>query len=1155
MISATRLFLTSVLAGVIVDAFHQPFARRFHTVISPSFLSATKRDEFGHVDYARSDSKVEGDKDGLNVGNTNNSNAQSIARRQLLFTMLSSAAMTSLSPPTPTFAEDDKVSELPNQENESVANAFKSYPKGKLIVPPMDTRKYETFTLENGLRVILCSDPSSNSAAAAMDVHVGAASDPDKIPGLAHFNEHMLFLGTKKYPEEDSFESFLSSNGGSSNAFTDTEDTVYYFEMAADEDSKLARGLDQFGSFFSCPLFTESATGRELNAIESENAKNLQSDVFRLYQLEKTRANTDHPYSKFYTGNKQTLLEGTKRFKLDLRTELIKFWSTYYSANQMSLALVGPQDLTTLKAMVVNAFKDIPNNPDRFDTKPEEAWAGKIPPFAPNTSIIPAQKHILKVVPVADLRQVTLTWPIMLENVQDKERQYLEKPAFYLGHLLGHEGPNSLLSYLKKKGYANGLGAATDAEVSDFYTFEVTVQLTNKGLDNINEVIESVYSYLQMLREKPVPLYIFEEVLQLSELEWRFATKGQPGPYVQSLVKAMQQYPESLYIAGPRRLALKESDNTVLDSNKPRSKFSSSAQLLDTVASTSALVSKLTVDNALITIVSKTFEDKSNQMEKWYGTKYSISPVSSSFLSQWTNCKRASDLGVDYPRKNMFIPSEEGLRVKKPISTKDSVSMTMEERLTPVAPPTLIRDDGPDGKWTVYFKQDDRFGQPKAYVIFELLTKDVYASPEKAALASLYQVSANDKLVEFAYDAGLAGLTYDIQVLPRGVRLTFGGYNDKLKDFAAYVSRKLSRDVTSLLPEDDNDFERYRDQIERALDSFDFQQPYAHAIYNGNLVLQPRNFQYTNNDLRKAIKAVSLADLTDYVKVLWSAGKAEALIQGNLNKAEALQFVDLLDSTISFKSISSDDVPSNLKPLPIPLTLKNEEPLHIVSAEPNSSNGNAATQVQFQCLDPSIQAHVIVDVIGVILSERFYEDLRTKQQLGYIVSCGVKVLSESRNLSFVVQSSTSPAEKLTSEIFKFVLNARQKFLEPITQKEINSIAKGIILKKTQPDKKLATEATRNWNEIATGRLQFDRREQEARALLNLKKDDILSYWDSYILGLNDGRGLLVSEVIPKQGSASSKLPPKTFASKSSISNKLLGVDDIPSYREAREKLI
>ena len=78
----------------------------------------------------------------------------------------------------------------------------------------------------------------------------------------------MLFLGTKKYPQEDSFESFLSSNGGASNAFTDSQNTVYYFEMTADKSQRLAEGLDRFGSFFTSPLFAESATGRVLNAIE-----------------------------------------------------------------------------------------------------------------------------------------------------------------------------------------------------------------------------------------------------------------------------------------------------------------------------------------------------------------------------------------------------------------------------------------------------------------------------------------------------------------------------------------------------------------------------------------------------------------------------------------------------------------------------------------------------------------------------------------------------------------------------------------------------------------------------------------------------------------------------------------------------------------------
>lgn len=94
--------------------------------------------------------------------------------------------------------------------------------------------------------------------------------------------------------------------------------------------------------------------------------------------------------------------------------------------------------------------------------------------------------------------------------------------------------------------------------------------------------------------------------------------------------------------------------------------------------------------------------------------------------------------------------------------------------------------------------------------------------------------------------AELAGLTYDVRVLPRGIRLTFGGFNDKLKKFASFLSRKLSRDVRDLLPKNDNEFDRYKDQIMRGLSAFDVKQPYAHASYYAQITLQPRRFQYDN---------------------------------------------------------------------------------------------------------------------------------------------------------------------------------------------------------------------------------------------------------------------------------------------------------------------
>lgn len=92
----------------------------------------------------------------------------------------------------------------------------------------------------------------------------------------------------------------------------------------------------------------------------------------------------------------------------------------------------------------------------------------------------------------------------------------------------------SLLSYMKEKGWANALGSSDNADLSDFVTFEVTVELTNKGLEAVDDVVAAVFSYVKLMKNSAIPDYVFDENLQLDELEWRYTTKGQSGPYVQS---------------------------------------------------------------------------------------------------------------------------------------------------------------------------------------------------------------------------------------------------------------------------------------------------------------------------------------------------------------------------------------------------------------------------------------------------------------------------------------------------------------------------------------------------------------------------------------------------------------------------------------------
>ena len=88
-----------------------------------------------------------------------------------------------------------------------------------------DDRTYAFSTLGNGLRVLAISEPKAEFAAAALSVRVGSFQDPAELPGLAHFCEHMLFLGTEKFPDENEYSAFLSQHGGGSNAYTASEET------------------------------------------------------------------------------------------------------------------------------------------------------------------------------------------------------------------------------------------------------------------------------------------------------------------------------------------------------------------------------------------------------------------------------------------------------------------------------------------------------------------------------------------------------------------------------------------------------------------------------------------------------------------------------------------------------------------------------------------------------------------------------------------------------------------------------------------------------------------------------------------------------------------------------------------------------------------
>ena len=136
-----------------------------------------------------------------------------------------------------------------NQTQPEAASSISSKPdkQTEIVKSSKDNRQYQSIILANQLEVMLVSDPSIEKSAAALSVAVGSFQEPKSFGGLAHYLEHMLFLGTKTYPTVGEYSEFISRNGGSQNAYTELDHTNY---MVAVNNDAYEEALNRFSGFF-----------------------------------------------------------------------------------------------------------------------------------------------------------------------------------------------------------------------------------------------------------------------------------------------------------------------------------------------------------------------------------------------------------------------------------------------------------------------------------------------------------------------------------------------------------------------------------------------------------------------------------------------------------------------------------------------------------------------------------------------------------------------------------------------------------------------------------------------------------------------------------------------------------------------------------------
>ncbi|XP_045539008.1 nardilysin [Papilio machaon] len=991
-----------------------------------------------------------------------------------------------------------------------------------------DKKLYKTIRLKNGLTALLISDPSrpvgneekqssseeeSSSAeessnpesdgghsvqsaasdhhgthrrnefdeeklaACALCVGVGSYSDPPDIQGLAHFVEHMVFMGSQRYPKENEFDSFIKKKGGSDNASTDCELTTFYFEI---QEKYLPQAMDMFSQFFVSPLMMKEAMQREREAIESEFAIASPSDSNRKDQLLASLFPEGHPARTFTWGNLRSLKDELNDDE-KLHRAAHEFRKRHYSAHRMTVAVQARMELSELEQYVVNTFGEVENN--------------GLPPtdFTPHAfspaSVTPHFRSLYYVKPVSDTTEVTLTW-----CMRSLLSEYESKPHQYISYLLGHEGKGSLLSYLRKKVWALGIYTGNSESGIDYTSmyslFSTQVVLTKDGLDHIDEVLEAIFSYINMLREIGPSERIYNEIKTIEETSFRFEEESQPSDYVESLAENMHFFPPEHYITGDR-LYYKYDPKGI-------------TELLDCMRA----------DTVNIMILSNKYTSPVHydMTEKWFGTEYKRQEIPHMWLERWLSVKpytnfhlpadniylttnfdliapapayieAANEIGVDLMTnsvKDVHKKVTAAPKTKKVLKHGDLIATVNNFRLDQ---PNLLRKNRHMELW---YKPDFKFRFPTALLYFYFITPLSLKTPREACLLDLWTDVLQQDLKEEVYPANMADLSHSLYVSDKGLTLKVNGYSQNLHLLVELITREMRSSSSSLTPAM---FEAVREVRARNYHNVLIKPHKLSKDLRMDVLLDP---YISPRDKAAVVYNITIEDLHDFSRRLLSKMYLQVLVQGNIAWHSAIKISENALKNIQWEALDETEFPE-LRVHQLPL---GERKLRVLSLNPTSTNSIVTNYYQAEITTPKDTA--ILELLMMLMEEPVFDALRTKEQLGYSVFSMMRYTFGVLGFSVTVNTQVDKfsVQHVDGRVEAF-LRKFSRDMRRLNERALATTRTALVQLKHTIDYELKEEVERNWREIVSMEYKFQRLFSEADAIEKIRVGDIKSWVDDH----------------------------------------------------------
>lgn len=973
-----------------------------------------------------------------------------------------------------------------SREHAATAETEDNVGDGEIIKSPSDPKQYRYIILENGLRALLISDYTGPTAAqdddsageeeeedeeeeeededeeddededeeeeeeeedgsegtegkrkkgnaekqsaAALCVGVGSFSDPPDLPGLAHFLEHMVFMGSEKYPSENGFDAFLKKHGGSDNASTDCERTVFQFDV---QRKSFKEALDRWAQFFICPLMIRDAIDREVEAVDSEYQLAKPSDSHRKEMLFGSLAKPGHPMGKFCWGNAQTLKQEPKKQKINVYKRLRAFWKQHYSAHYMTLAVQSKEKLDTLEEWVREIFSKVPNN-----GIPKPDFSEMLGPFD-----TPAFNKLYRVVPVRKVHALNITWAL-----PPQEKHYRVKPLHYISWLIGHEGTGSILSVLRKRCWALALfggNSETGFDQNTTYSiFSISITLTDEGFQNFYQVTQLVFQYLKMLQTLGPQQRIYEEIQKIEANEFHYQEQIDPIEYVEDVCENMQLFPKEDFLTGDQLM------------------FTYDPEVI------SGALSLLTPDRANLMLLSPEHEGRCPLREKWFGTQYSVEDIAPEWMEKWTGDLEL-DSSLHLPAENEFIATDFSLKPSDCPDTELPVRITDNE------------------KGCLWYKKDNKFKIPKAYIRFHIISPVIQKSARNVVLFDLLVNILGHNLAEPAYEAEVAQLDYKLLAGEHGLVIKVKGFNHKLPLLFRLIIDHLASFWAS-----PGVFSMFSEQLKKTYFNILIK---PEKLGKDVRLLILEHSRWSMVEKYQALTAgLTVDDLMDFSQSFKSELYAEGLVQGNFTSAESAHFLQYVTDKLQFSKLPAE-VPVMFRVVELP------QMHHICKVKSlNKGDANSEVTVYYQSGPKTLREHTLMELLVMHMEEPCFDFLRTKETLGYHVYPTCRNTSGVLGFSVTVETQATKfnSEFVELKIEEFLASFGEK-LDALTEEAFNTQVTALVKLKECEDTHLGEEVDRNWAEVLTQQYVFDRLHREIAALKQMTKEQLVSWFQEH----------------------------------------------------------